>query len=320
MLGSLHFNGDDNYVAIADDPLNEIGDGDFTFEAWIKGDAAGQSGHPMIFSNRGDNSFGGGIMLFLHSQWGGSQYKMLCLQVGASNYFVLNNGTFNGSLLDNRCHHVAITRSANTLSYYIDGALIGIKNTSNLGSIALEQPLLIGKDQATNNTFNGTISQCRIWNVARTESEINDHKDLSLQGDEPGLLAYWEMDDEDSQVLTDKTGEYHGFLGSSIVADAQDPSWSDDGCVEASVVSTNEQDQVFSFTLSPNPTPGLLTIQHQIKEEVTFRLISTNGQLLLTKTLNQSTSEVDLSAFPKGVYMLQLSYADHIITQKVIKS
>ena len=79
----ITFDGTNDYVAANNDALNGIATGDFTFEAWINADLAGQNAHPTIFSNRPVS--GAGVMFFFHNNWGGSAYKMLCVQIGATN-------------------------------------------------------------------------------------------------------------------------------------------------------------------------------------------------------------------------------------------
>ena len=209
---------------------------------------------------------------------------------------------------------------AETVRFYVDGSEIGFKTIPANSSINFDGPLLIGKDESTNNTFNGLISQCRIWNTARTQIQIEENKGLSLQGEEEGLIAYWEMDDMDGQLVTDKTGQYDGILGSSEVTDEQDPAWSDNGCVEATIVSTSDLTNENFLQVSPNPTTGLLTVQHQGTKNGLLNITDASGKLLLTLPLNEATLDVDISDFPKGIYFLQLQQEDHIISRKIIKS
>lgn len=317
LTGSLNFNGRDNFVEIKDSPLNTIGTENFTFEVWIQGNEANQNNHPVIFSNRGTNAFGGGIMFFLHDRWNGSRFKMLCFQVNAINYLFIDNGSFNGSLLDGQCHHVAISRNGNNISFYIDGNKIGDKVIPNSSTISLNNPLWIGKDKSVNNTFNGLISQGRIWNTARTQNQIEDNKDLRLLGNEYGLIAYWEMNNDNNQIVTDKTGQFNGTLGRSSERDNQDPSWSDDGCVEESAISSGEVIPNCFFQISPNPTSGLITIQQEYLPNSTFKIIDSKGQLVTTITLDEST--FDLSHYPSGVYFLQLAFRDCMICKRIIK-
>jgi len=88
-------------------------------------------------------------------------------------------------------YHVASVYDADSgkLQLYIDGNLIAegdyTPDTSNT------DPLRIGSSYCCGEYFNGMIDDIRIWNVARTQTEINSGKDSELTGTEPGLIAYW---------------------------------------------------------------------------------------------------------------------------------
>jgi len=318
VLGSINFDGTNNYIEVSDSPLNTIGNGDFTLEAWVNGDEAQQNAHPVIFSNRG-NSINDGILFFFHNIWGGSQSKLLSLQIDGINYKFVNNGTFNGSLLDNTCRHVAVTRKGNELSFYADGVLFGTVNTTSSATTTNNEPLLIGKDEGTNNTFNGILSQCRIWNIARSESEILESKDISLEGDEAGLLAYWEMNDETGQVVSDKTNQYDGQLGNQNDEDEFDPTWSTEGCVE--LVLSNDDDDFKSNTLSvfPNPTSDLITIHSEVNSEIQIQIISQTGRVVRSINIRNGINEIDLSQLPAGIYFLHATSNENSTVKKILK-
>jgi len=229
----LSFDGGNDYISADNSALNTIADGDFTFEAWINADLIGQNAHPTIFSNRPVP--GTGSMFFFHNIWGGSAYKMLCVQLGGLNYFVFDNGTYDATFFDGVCHHVAITREGSLLSFYADGVFFGTRTIATDPSAGSTVDLWIGQDDPTINTFNGNISQLRIWNVARTEAEISDNKDVCISGDTPNLLAYWELNDGSGQVVADKTGSTNGELGSIEAVDTSDPIWGVDCCISCCV-------------------------------------------------------------------------------------
>jgi len=313
--GSFNFNGIDNFIQVKDSPLNEIDNGDFTLEAWIKGNDSEQKSHPMIFSNRGTDAFGGGVLFFLHDNWRGSKSKLLCLQVDAINYMFIDNGCFNGSLLDGECHHVAVTRKGNDIALYADGILIGQLSPMNLGSISLDEPLLIGKDAATNNTFNGTISHFRIWNIARTQEEIIETKNKNLEDSEGGLLASWDMSNSDEdQVIFDKIGGFNGVLGTSNQQEIVDPEWLDQRC---NGDFFNNEDLIFQ--VFPNPTTQILNISYRCDEAVDIQIFDTVGRLVFYKKSAPSNVEVDLENYATGVYFINLRYKDQYFSKKVMK-
>lgn len=308
-VGSLSFNGIDNYVEVPEAPFNRIGRGDFTIEAWIKGEEGRQGLHPTIFSNRRSNAFGTGIMFFLHAAWGSSDVKMLCVQLGSLNLIVIGNGRFNASLLDNTCHHVALTRKGSLISFYADGVLFGTRTQENIVDVDFDGPLWIGQDGPTNNTFEGTISQCRIWSVARTEQELLEAKDISLRGDESDLIAYWEMNEGEGTILKDKTNQYDGVLAS----DNQAPTWSDDYCVGAYEAPLDP------LSICPNPTFDIIAIKNPSGNTIPILLFDVLGRLILKDEINGELDEIDLRSYAGGVYLLQFPYQGKTHVEKIVK-
>ncbi len=52
-------------------------------------------------------------------------------------------------------------------------------------------PLIIGRDLLQGYHFNGYLDELRLWNVARSQSQIAGNMNRALTGTEPGLTAYW---------------------------------------------------------------------------------------------------------------------------------
>lgn len=73
------------------------------------------------------------------------------------------------------------------------------------------------------------------------------------------------------------------------------------------------------FELYPNPTTDLLHINAQNTiEEV--RILSPNGQVVYSELIsNQSTFTIDVGAFPKGVYIIELISDDAISFDRFVK-
>jgi hypothetical protein len=57
------------------------------------------------------------------------------------------------------------------------------------------------------------------------------------------------------------------------------------------------------ITLSPNPTTGMITIEHTIDETTSFTVFNALGQMLISETGTQ----IDLTAFQSGVYLIAVS-------------
>ncbi len=75
-------------------------------------------------------------------------------------------------------------------------------------------------------SFHGLIDEVRIWNVARTEEQIQASWNRSLRGDEPGLVGYWPLNEGSGQAIMDASAHHNdGRLGSTTGPDTNDPTW-----------------------------------------------------------------------------------------------
>jgi hypothetical protein len=105
--------------------------------------------------------------------------------------------------------HVAMTFDGSWLRIYIDGKL-DAEGEAGFSVIDYEDnPLLIGAGNFVSGSrrrFQGRIDEVRLWDHARTKEQLAYSDDCLLEGDEPGLLAYYSFDNED---ITDDSGNGH---------------------------------------------------------------------------------------------------------------
>jgi hypothetical protein len=82
-----------------------------------------------------------------------------------------------------------------------------------------------------------------------------------------------------------------------------------------SFLTTSEVGQQV-FTLYPNPTAGVVKVQSNVKVEE-IQVLNVTGQILSN---TNSQTEVDLSKYPHGVYLLKIKLENgSSVTKKVIK-
>lgn len=283
----LVFDGADDQVTMSSSAVNAIGTGDFTVEAEISGVESEQVQHPRILSNR--DMIDNGFMFGFHGIWGGSNHKMLCMQLDGMNYILINNGSYNGSLLDGSCHHVAVTKSADSLRFYADGLHIGSKVLLGDPSASTSATtMLIGNDTPDPQPFEGNIAQLRVWNEARTQAQIQADIGLSIPGTTPGLVGYWELNDASGQVVVDKTTTADGQLGSALDPEAEDPAWVDDCCDLQQNTGLAEADGPLLLTVQPNPVIDILTINHVAR--------SGSERIMITDALGRTVLETTSAA------------------------
>ncbi len=110
--------------------------------------------------------------------------------------------------------HFAIVRDETvrrgTVTFYMNGEIIYEWFMGGGESVFPVDPLIIGANyRATagepGTNWNGKIGEIRIWNIVRTQEEIQNFMNQELTGDEEGLLSYWKFDEGEGDVLHDSS-------------------------------------------------------------------------------------------------------------------
>jgi len=97
-------------------------------------------------------------------------------------------------------HHVATTFDGTNYKLFLDG--VEIDNSTAFQGLTppnTERVTLIGTREI------GKIDEVRMWNVARTQAQIQANMDKSLTGNESGLVAYYPMDVNNNWEIIDKS-------------------------------------------------------------------------------------------------------------------
>jgi len=106
--------------------------------------------------------------------------------------------------LSNTWNHFAVVAGAGSMRIYRNGVLETNRpgaDTFVRGNYLLE----IGGASTHGQYFRGQVDEVRIWNVARTQSEIQFNMHRPLEGDEAGLRAYYRFDEFTGALLGDST-------------------------------------------------------------------------------------------------------------------
>ena len=112
----------------------------------------------------------------------------------------------------NKWNHIAgvIDAKNNYMKIFLDGVQVGHRNYNGKDRFyQCHLPLRIGAthrlDEVEKSSFIGQIDEVRVWNVPRTEAEIQADMNKQLNGDEPGLVGYWNFDEEKEGTIFDST-------------------------------------------------------------------------------------------------------------------
>jgi len=230
----LTLDGNGDYVGF---PATGIpsGNASFTIEAWINPTTiptGGENGGQMTFwGNESANQANGfrlrGASGVRHFFWGNDHDENLTGSVLPDTSGPVSNGW----------HHFAITWNGTQTRWYWNGAPLG--NPRSAAGINVTAGNHRIGSRPGGEFFHGDMDEVRIWNTARSAAEIAANYQRELNGDEPGLVAYWNFEGN----LVDRAGGNNNGtpMGNAVVESGRN----------APVLPAGPR--VFTFTASPNP-------------------------------------------------------------------
>ena len=193
----LNFDGANDNVTIPSAVSGAIAQGsEITIEYWFKGTNLQSA----VRIQNGSN--------YIVAGWGSSNPQFIVSTDGET------NGVLNGTesvIEDNTWHHIACVWKKNEIfATYLDGVLQNSRVAANvnLPNLAGTEGKL-GSLNGGSEFMTGNLDDVRIWNVARTASQISANRNCELQGNESGLVAYYKfnqgLDAADNTAITTLT-------------------------------------------------------------------------------------------------------------------
>jgi hypothetical protein len=174
----------------------------------------------------------------------GDPYGSFVLLVTSSNHsgagserkldFGLDPGGVHTALLSNaiislnQWYHVAATWDSAYMRIYINGEIEdSMAVTGPIQGFDTDMHIGDWNTCSDRRGVKGTIDEARVWNVARTKSQLRETMYSELTGSETGLFAYYKFNDGSGQTAIDSSpNSYDGYLGSVDGAvDDNDPTW-----------------------------------------------------------------------------------------------
>ena len=230
----LSLDGDGDYVEIVDSPTLNSLDTQITIEAWIKADWYPGEWMSIIFKGdeREQDCANRSFAFWLNH----NGYIYFTSAPTGSGEIVLSSP--GGSIQLCTWYHIAgvIDAVNHTMKLLINGNEVA--STSYGDSIRTSAlPLRIGwhhEGEACGDCkyFAGLIDEVRIWNIVRTEEEIQDAMNRTLTSDEinsGNVVGYWNFDDGDARDLSlnHNDGNLMGDarIGDLIASFTAEPRW-----------------------------------------------------------------------------------------------
>lgn len=210
---AIYFNGtQDNYLQL---PVLLDGTNVFTTDFWVK--TTDNSTNPTFWMNamlvgnvnpsNNDGDFGITLNNGQIGVWTG-----LC---SCGDQLLQTTKTIN----DDKWHHVAAVSDGANLVLYVDGILLPGSISTTGGTLqTAARPWFIGRGNSccsNGSPANATIDECRIWNVALTQSQIRDRMCRKIDNSDVlngNLLACYHFNEAMGSVAIDAQNSNHGIL------------------------------------------------------------------------------------------------------------
>ena len=205
---------------------------ELTFESWVYIDNLPQDSDWDILYYLTD---GWGVYLQQNGKLG-FRYRV----ASAGNWPNLDSNT---ALTTGEWYHIAVTysKSGGAMKIYINGVLDASSgSSSNMTYISDDRSNLIGARRQNSSSsayghFDGRLKHLRIWNDARSSSEINDNK-AKVVAAETNLLRYYKFDEAQGSTVTD----YSDYQKNATLAG--DYVWGNDSALSTPTGSGTEND------------------------------------------------------------------------------
>ena len=172
---ALHFDGLNDFVSITHNPsLSLIS---FTVEAWVKSTSSKAYGRLVTKPVGGGQNFS----LVIHNGYPHIRFDSN-VGIQAQGATLINDGLW---------HHLAgvYDQSGGTLKIYVDGILAATTLTSAI-PITGAEPLNLGRyDAFYGDYYQSTLDEVRVWNIARSQAQIQSAMNCEITTPQTGLVA-----------------------------------------------------------------------------------------------------------------------------------
>jgi hypothetical protein len=317
---ALNFDGQNDYVALGNDakvtaaslglPTQKI-----TVEAWVKVDNfVDWAGIVGFFQDNLTTNYGWTLA---------SHDNKFCFGIESKNDSIFNvDITYlqaNEKYELNKWYHVAGTYDGNTMILYVDGIYVN-SSTDETGDIDYADSWFrIGmyKDDDNEIAMDGQIDEVRIWNVARTQTEIQANMYTALQGNESGLVAYYDFDEAFGTTLNNKVSDNnHGTLTyidnsdwvNGIIGNLTVTIIDKDTPLNAILSGYDADDDALTYSIVNDPSNGTVSITNSSTGAFTYTPHSNyNGTDSFTYKVNDGTTDSNIATVTIQVISTSIS-------------
>ena len=296
---ALNFDGTNDYVVAAD---NDNGLTAFTIEAWVKWSPTTTSDVNFICGKAYEQ-------MEIHTGGGAGANGVRFIPttgvwLDAAN--VLPTGVWT---------HVAVVYkpSTSTAKMYINGQEVSLNTTAGTIGTTLQStatPFYIGcRSGATPLYFKGSIDEVRVWNLVRSQAQIQADMDNAISASSSGLINYYNFNEgtTGSTMLPDLTSNGNNGTLTNFALTGATSNWVESYAMVAPIATAATSVSVSGFTVNwTAPTTG--TVNNYLLDVATDAAFTSLVSGYNPKTIaapSTSSSVTGLSSHTQYYYRLR---------------
>ena len=317
---ALTFDGVNDVLSCGNDvSLQTFADNEITLEAWINASSWRSAEHEgTIVAKEQAYEADGTTVLddgYILRCGGNGEVNVVIGAEGPDSWEWI--GTSGLGLVAGTWIHLAAVYDGTSMILYVDGVEVLKEDKTFQIGVGTDFDLTIGNNaQWTDRAFAGSIDEVRVWNVARTATQISDsyEKELTDGANIEGLIAYYKMNEGSGTSVSDYTSTNNTTMGE--VADTQ-PVWTNQGApvtVWTSVEMLNMNKSSDHFY--PNPVEDMIHIKSEFVL-TSVSIFNIAGQMV--KEVSGSLESINVEDLSTGLYFIQMDTKAGSSTQKMIK-
>lgn len=214
----LYFDGTGDLINFGDDAdLDHVGSDNFTLEGWFRTPDITSGQRTIIAKYDGSTGTDGGYKVYMDS----SGYLIFGIDNDQTGFPSDSVSTSTTAFDDNKWHFFSAVKSgASSITIYVDSVEYATDSTITSSTLANTDTFYVGMDgDGTSNGFIGFIDEIKVYNSARTATEIkSDFLGTTVSRGTTasfapnksfisnGLVGYWKMDEATNTSRSDLSG------------------------------------------------------------------------------------------------------------------
>jgi len=268
----------------------------FTIEMWVNYEHLNNSGY--LLSTEGHNAELGEHGFSIR-KGGDSKYQFT---FGGSGWNDVNSSS---DILIQLWAHLAITYSDTEVVMYINGVEDTKRQLDKHMTPSPKDLYIADSPTWGGRGFTGKMADLRIWNVVRTQAEIEASMNAYLTRDEPGLVINWKMNEGEGDVIADLTGNYN-------LEKPADVSWFGS---PSNVQLPSDDSHWFNYTTND----GKINLTSKVNVPLDVTIYNVIGQAVHHKTLS-SFGKLEMESAAVGeIFVIKVKNSSgDLVTRKIV--